>query len=309
MSKTLKTNRLFLGLLLWVMGLSLLLTRVNLNVSIWTNMVLGEVIFLIPALVFLMSLRAPVKEWMPSKRMKTGTFWMSMLFAGLLLPLTSFLNALSMLFAQNYVSADSTYLAEGSVWLNLAVVALVPAAAEEFLFRGVFYNGYRENGILKAALAGGLVFGLMHRNLNQFFYAAVLGFCFCLLYEASGSIKASMIAHFTVNAWNVLLIALQEPALRYLEQTMGSEYARSAQTVTQQDLVNYICSAGILAVICTPLAVCALIWIAKRNGRFRQVFEHLGWERDESGERQIFTPSFALAVGICIGYMVMQELI
>ena len=38
---------------------------------------------------------------------------------------------------------------------NMMYIAMVPALAEEFLFRGIFYHSYRPSGIWKAALVSG----------------------------------------------------------------------------------------------------------------------------------------------------------
>lgn len=304
MEKTISVNRLFLGLLLFVLAASRLLSLLGAEMNVWAGMVLGELLFLVPAAVFLRIKGVRAGEWAPSRGLPQAAFWKTVLFTILILPLATFLNAFSMLFAENYLAADNAYLAQGGFWLNLLTIAVIPALIEEFIFRGIFYNGYRENGILPAAIACGLVFGMMHRNLNQFFYAAVLGFFFCLLYEATGSMAASVTSHFVINAWSVVLLAIQQPLLNYLESAAGSAYTEAVSTYTAAELVDAVWAYGIIAFFCTAAALCVLVWIAKGCSRFSYLKENL-----KSKKRgPIFTPSFALAAGICIGYMVTLEL-
>ena len=80
--------------------------------------------------------------------------------------------------------------------VQLLIIAVLPACVEEFVFRGLIYHSYRKNGILGAAVLSGLVFGLMHLNINQLSYAAVMGIIFALLVEATGSMYSSMLAHY-----------------------------------------------------------------------------------------------------------------
>ncbi|MDY3918876.1 MAG: CPBP family intramembrane glutamic endopeptidase [Candidatus Limivivens sp.] len=311
MNKTRSVNRLFLVMILWVSVLAQVLVRVDVTMTIWENMVASEVIFLIPVSIFLLRKREPLTEWVPVKPISVSVLLMTALFTVLLMPLITFLNAFSMLFAENYVAGESAELQKAGFWLNLLVVAVIPAVCEEFIFRGVFYSGYRENGILKAALTCGLVFGLMHRNVNQFFYASVLGVLFCFLVEATGSIFSSIAAHFLINGWNVFLVTIQKSLLGYLEKMEGAAYAKSVQTaLSQEELVNLVCVYGVMAAVSTALAVCVLVWIANHCGRMAWMKENLhGREKERQGWHRILTPSLTGAAGICIGYMIMQELL
>ena len=43
------------------------------------------------------------------------------------------------------------------------------------------------------------MFGLIHTNLHQFFYAALIGFVFAYIYTITGKLRYSVILHSTVN--------------------------------------------------------------------------------------------------------------
>ena len=89
--------------------------------------------------------------------------------------------------------------------IQLNTVAILPAICEEFLHRGVLLNGLKEIGIKKAILISSLMFGLLHFNINQFFYATILGMLMALVSVVSKSIYPAMIIHFINNAISVYL--------------------------------------------------------------------------------------------------------
>ena len=98
------------------------------------------------------------------------------------------------------------------VGASIAVVVigglLVPFG-EELLFRGILFGGLRRYGLVVAAAASGLVFGLAH-GLNAVFAAALLlGVVNCVLYERTRSIWPAVAAHAVFNLVSFsLLLAL-----------------------------------------------------------------------------------------------------
>lgn len=83
-------------------------------------------------------------------------------------------------------------------------IALAPAFAEEFLFRGVFYANLRPYGRTQAILISALLFALMHQNIGQLFYTFVAGIAMALMYELTGSIWCSVIYHLFNNQLSVI---------------------------------------------------------------------------------------------------------
>ena len=83
----------------------------------------------------------------------------------------------------------------------LVLNAVLPALCEEFLHRGVLLNGLvKQFGVRRALLWSSLLFGLMHMNVGQFFYASILGWFMGTVALATGSLWGSIIIHFTNNA-------------------------------------------------------------------------------------------------------------
>jgi membrane protease YdiL (CAAX protease family) len=79
-----------------------------------------------------------------------------------------------------------------------AVIVVAPTC-EELFFRGFFYRALRTRmGIVAAALIDGLVFGAIHAQGSPASFLpilALLGVIFCLVYERTGTIFATIALH------------------------------------------------------------------------------------------------------------------
>jgi membrane protease YdiL (CAAX protease family) len=96
--------------------------------------------------------------------------------------------------------------------VGLLVIALVPGVAEELVFRGVIQRnlvrlfGSRHVGVWLAAA----VFSAVHVQFFGFVPRFLLGLVLGYLYEWSGNIVVSMAAHFTQNAFQLVLLYLAQ---------------------------------------------------------------------------------------------------
>ncbi|WBA41274.1 CPBP family intramembrane glutamic endopeptidase [Hymenobacter canadensis] len=96
--------------------------------------------------------------------------------------------------------------------VGLLVIAVVPAISEELVFRGVVqrnlvqWTGSRHVGIWLAAAT----FSAIHFQFFGFVPRFVLGLVLGYLYEWSGNILVPMAAHFTQNAFQIILLYAQQ---------------------------------------------------------------------------------------------------
>ena len=88
----------------------------------------------------------------------------------------------------------------GNFFLQLFLVAVLPAICEEFLHRGIVLQGIKHIGFKKAILISSLLFALMHFNVQQVFYAFVIGLILGFVAVVSKNIYPAMIIHFINNA-------------------------------------------------------------------------------------------------------------
>jgi len=110
-----------------------------------------------------------------------------------------------------------TQLLGGSFFADLIGVAFIPAFFEEFLIRGGMLNSYLGTGRIRAAvLLSAFLFGLMHMNATQLFYAFIMGIVMALLFVLTGSIWPGALFHFLNNA--------MAPVAELLEERYGEAF-------------------------------------------------------------------------------------
>ena len=188
-----------------------------------------------------------------------------------LIPVMAVLNAISMLFATNTVGAAIDNITGGNVWIGLALVALLPAFVEEITFRGAIYHSLRGARPVRAIILSGFMFGAMHMNFNQFVYAAALGIIMAFLLEATGSILATILLHFSLNANSVILSTLLPKLMKLVEgyssQSAG-QITADVNSYTTAQMLSTILILLPFAVVGAALAFVLYILIAKLNQRW-----------------------------------------
>lgn len=107
--------------------------------------------------------------------------------------------------------ATSEMLPSGGPELLMQFLALcvMPAIAEELLFRGAFQGLMRPCGSAAAIFAPALLFGVLHLDLAQGLTAFACGVFLGWLAERSGSILPGMLLHLANNALAFLTIYLR----------------------------------------------------------------------------------------------------
>ena len=84
------------------------------------------------------------------------------------------------------------------------LTACLPGLCEEIIHRGMMLNGCKKHGFTRYGLIfSSILFGLMHLNILQFFYATILGFLIGISVLATESIWTGVIIHFTNNFLSV----------------------------------------------------------------------------------------------------------
>lgn len=101
--------------------------------------------------------------------------------------------------SEGFQTANQAFFAGTAVYEFLGSCLLIPIA-EELLFRGVVYQRLKLMiGVYPAVICSALIFGLVHVNLVQFLYAAVLGCLLAFLYEKTGFFYVPVLGHIAAN--------------------------------------------------------------------------------------------------------------
>ena len=97
-------------------------------------------------------------------------------------------------------------LSMDNLWINLLVLAFLPAVCEETLFRGFIFGSLkREENYLWPIMMTALMFGIMHIYPIKFIPTTILGFVLTYALYKTESIFIPMLIHFANNATAVLV--------------------------------------------------------------------------------------------------------
>ena len=173
MKNVTKTNVLFTATVLVYIILSYSLEFVPASLlTVNMLLVVPEIILLLPALAYVLVLRPKTVDGVSMSVVSPTTTILTVVLTFAIMPLVMFINSLTSLFAENSVDTVLTHIVNNNpLWLNLLIIALLPAVVEEFIFRGLIFNGYKRRNPFMAILLSAALFGLIHMNINQFSYA------------------------------------------------------------------------------------------------------------------------------------------
>ena len=231
--------------------------------------------------------------------MKLPTLLLSILYILLWYPLIIALNALTMLVSKNAVlEASEGFLGipYPILWIIAAVIAPL---SEELTFRGAILSGLKSSGRIPAAiLLQGLLFGILHLNLNQMVYAAAMGIAFGLLVETTGSIWTSFICHLTVNTVGTAALYLESSLLGGLEEALETA---EAQTVSPGMFLGVACVMLLAACLTLPLSLLLLKALACLEGREEQLRRIRPGKQEDPEENKTRVVTLPVVLSLILG--------
>ncbi len=273
---------------------------------LWLNLIISQCILLIPALIYVLVMKIDIIKCIPYRKIKLSDAVSSLLIGYCLVPLVLLINVISSVFATNYLNSSTTEISQYPFIIQLLLMAFLPTIAEEFVFRGLFYHSYRKNGILGAAILSGVIFGAIHLNINQFCYACVMGMVFALMVEITGSMFSSMLAHFAVNSYSIIMLKLVSMSGISVQTEQASQ-----QMMSQYSSVIILLQIAILAV--TAIAFISIAYLlfmsmAKRNGRWDYFKLNMKKGLRPQNNEHFITIPLAATLLAAAAFMIFQEL-
>src|SRR6266480_907162 len=186
--------------------------------------VAGVLLFVVAIYIYASLLRQISTREFPPTIESTRRFGMpeaSLALGLILLLLLNVLASLSETIAQRFLGGDSSRqniieLFSGSRAIDQRIMIIVFAVAiapvvEEFLFRFFLYGVLKRYfGRAFGIISNSLLFGAVHGHLPSFAPLFVLGICFTIAYEWSGSILVSMTMHALFNSLSLTVLAFPE---------------------------------------------------------------------------------------------------
>lgn len=139
---------------------------------------------------------------------------------------------------------------------SLFIIGILPAISEELIFRGVILSNCDDNNDLFFSVLNGFLFGTLHGNFSQFFYAFLLGIVFYYFVKISNSLFLSMIAHFLLNGSQVTLLYATYATI---------DMSEISTTTTNTPDMTFIAFYFILSCICAFILYKVINDFAKYN--------------------------------------------
>lgn len=296
---------LFLSYILASICVAFILQVSGIALPVWASYLLSQGLLILPGLIYVLIFKIHIIKCMPYRKLKIGDGLLSMLIGYTLIPLMLFVSNLTSLFSKNYLQDSMSELMSYPFFLQLFLIAVLPAIVEEFLFRGLLYHSYRKNGILGAALLSALVFGLMHLNINQLSYAVIMGTVFALMVEVTGSMYSSMLAHFAVNSYSIIMLKLVTIV------SGGNSAVSESASLADFPLPVIVAELIFLAVLALGFLGLAFLLFKKlavRNGRWEYLVMQLRKGlKPQNGEKFLTAPLIVTMITVVI-YMIYIEI-
>lgn len=150
----------------------------------------------------------------------------------------------------------------GEFFISIILIAILPAIGEEFLHRGFLINGLSRLGVKKTIIYSSLLFGLMHMNVGQFFYASIIGAVLAAVAIFSRSIIPAIIVHFMNNAISVYLNFASTKNL-----PGGNAINRVVQFLTEGNFIVSIIFALLFISLLVILLFYLLMYLLEKNAK------------------------------------------
>ncbi|MCL2363048.1 MAG: CPBP family intramembrane metalloprotease [Defluviitaleaceae bacterium] len=226
-------------------------------------MVWMVVMFLLPLAIWLGIKKERLSLHMPNAHLGAVNTLLVLGISFFLIPFMALIASVTTLFTPNVAADFMEQTQAHSLWLMLLAVAVAPAVVEEVVFRGYIQSQYLNWPFWCVAVMNGFLFGLIHMNFSQFFYAFFMGVIFAYMVHLTRSIWAGILSHFFLNAVNVVMFRVLSWAA---DQRAEADVLYESVEITPVDTVI---SVGIIALIFAPFLV--LLWyrfVAYNRRRF-----------------------------------------
>ena len=131
----------------------------------------------------------------------------------------------------NTTNALNDTLQNTNPLITLFFAVIMAPIVEEFLCRKLIIDHTLKYGEWTSILLSGLIFGLIHGNFFQFFYAFLLGTLFAFIYIKTGKLHYTIIFHMIINLFGGLLPSLLLRLVDFEMMTSGT---------ANEEYINYV---------------------------------------------------------------------
>ncbi len=204
-------------------AVSLIIQVIVINISrefydstLFLNLVtpLSLYVFALPVLLIILS--GSEAEPPERKRFGFGSFMLFLIAAFGFMYIGSIIGNTVMDYISAFVGYDYSNGLESiidydNLWITAIFTVIVAPIGEEFVFRKLIIDRTQKYGGFISVGLSGLMFGLMHGNLYQFFYCFALGLLLGYIYYSTGKLYITIAIHAIVNFVGSILTSFLVP--------------------------------------------------------------------------------------------------
>ena len=107
---------------------------------------------------------------------------------------------LNLFFGKGVMNPVAAMASDGTnIFVQILYFVILAPVIEEFIFRKILIDRLKPYGEVMAIVVSALMFGLLHGNFSQMFYACGIGLVFGTIYIKTGRVQYSIICHMIIN--------------------------------------------------------------------------------------------------------------
>ena len=189
---------LFIGLFISIINPNLLSNQTMMTFfsAIWT--------YLLPLPIFIYIMRKTEAKTLEKHKMTVKTFVICISITMFLMWIGNIMgviitSGIGSLIQHEVANPINDVINNSGLVANLNIITTIAPIFEELIFRKLLIDRTIKYGGTISGLLSGLLFSFFHGNLNQFFYAFLLGGFFAIIYIKTGQIKYTIGLHMIIN--------------------------------------------------------------------------------------------------------------
>lgn len=249
------------------------------------------VLILIPLIIYSIVTKTKPSEYIPHKKLSLKNAVYVILITIFSLPVLLLVaNIASLFFSFDANDGLNDIMDNMNIFTALISMAVFPAIFEESLCRGLIMTNYKTTSPVVMYVISGLFFGIVHLNFQQMSYAVVAGILFAFFVHYTNSIFSSILAHFFINGYQVVLGKL---LLGAKSITDSAQYSESIDNIPI-DNAEMIVSVAFAALIVTAFILIDYKLIKKFIARNKLNAQE--YINGESGTNKKFIDGYFIAI-------------
>ena len=189
---------LFIGLFISIINPNLLSNQTMMTFfsAIWT--------YLLPLPIFIYIMRKTEAKTLEKHKMTVKTFVICISITMFLMWIGNIMgviitSGIGSLIQHEVANPINDVINNSGLVSNLIIITTIAPIFDELIFRKLLIDRTIKYGGTISVLLSGLLFAFFHGNLNQFFYAFLLGGFFAIIYIKTGQIKYTIGLHMIIN--------------------------------------------------------------------------------------------------------------